>query len=159
MLPYSQQLDEQTQQSFIRQIHSMQDPKLAPHGKPSPKKFHSISGVSYSLEYEVREHTCDGALLSYFRVSCLHVLHITLGLIHVAFITGTGQSGSTKHLPRDGQHARNHKGSARRLEHNRGHVHMPLVSGLAHSNRVASQLGCIPIWLRRFRICLRWHFF
>jgi len=109
MLPYSQQLDEQTQQSFIRQIDSMQDRKLVPYGKPSPKEFHSIFGMSSGMEYEVREHTCDGALLPYFCGSRLYVLHIVLGLIHIAFPAGTGQAGSTKHPPRDGQYGRNHK--------------------------------------------------
>jgi len=71
MLPCSQQLGEQTQQSFIRQIDSMQDPKLVPYGKPSPMEFHSIFGLSSRMEYEVREHTSDGALLPYFCASCL----------------------------------------------------------------------------------------
>jgi len=49
-----QQLDEHTQQSLIMQIDSMQDPKLAPHGKSSPKEFYSFFGSSSPLEYEVQ---------------------------------------------------------------------------------------------------------
>jgi len=49
----------------------MQDPKLVPYGKPSPMEFHSIFGLSSRMEYEVREHTSDGALLPYFCASCL----------------------------------------------------------------------------------------
>jgi len=41
----------------------MQDPKLVPYGQPSQKEFHSIFGMSSCMEYEVREHTSDGALL------------------------------------------------------------------------------------------------